>query len=76
MNYAFTILNKSIILCEDVLQIYHAGFIKTKEDYDAAEFAVTNYLFSEGFLEDRVSAIGHIHIFDYDGQQVAREHCV
>ena len=76
MNYAFTMLNKSIILCEDVLQIYYVGFIKTKEDYDVAKDGVTEYLFSEGFLEDRVAAISHIHIFDYNGQQVAREHCV
>jgi len=48
----------------------------TKEDYDVAKDGVTEYLFSEGFLEDRVAAISHIHIFDYNGQQVAREHCV
>jgi len=76
MNYAFTMLKKSVVLCEDVLQIYHTGFINTKEEYDKAEFAVTSYLFEEGFLEDRVESIGHIHIFDFNNKQVFREHCV
>lgn len=73
MNYAFTVVKKSLILNGDSLEIYYAGFIQTKEQYDAIEFSATNYLFQEGFLEDRVTGIDNIFIFDYASKQVNRE---
>ena len=73
MDYAFTIVKRSIILRGNELEIYHAGFIETRADYDLVIFAVMNYLSLEGFLENRTSNIDNIHVFDYAGKQIIKE---
>lgn len=75
MDYALTMVKKSLVLHGNELEIYHAGFIETKADFDLAVFAAMNYLYLEGFLDDRTPAIEHTHVFDYIGKQIVRENC-
>ena len=72
MNATFTMVKRNVILCDNRLEIYHAGMIETQRQYDLVNIAVRSYLLNEGFLDEHPE-INEVHIFDYIGKQVFRE---
>lgn len=74
MNASFTMVKKSIILADNSLEIYHAGFINTMEEYDWVITTALRYLGNEGFLENH-PLVDNIHVFDYKGTMIEREKC-
>lgn len=75
MNVSFVIYKRSVILRDNTLEIYDIGFVETSQQYDLITFAVMNYLWLEGFLENHNVMIDNVYVFNGAGKQVFREDC-
>lgn len=83
MNASFTMYRRSIIIRENIYEIYYDGLIQKMYEYDLVLISTLRYLNDEGWLETideqgnvKIIIPNEIHIIDGSGKQIFREKCI